>query len=272
MISDDFAPGLEPRTDMRSRLVRSDGDVARLLKDREIRFQTLGVLGLQSRLREEGAAPLVGTAALQIAVKLRDGRVANIWLVPALTLSRPSAALIASGLVVVLLSIALGLAIAAVTLRPIRQLEQDAAQVELGDARSGISETGPAELRRVSAALNRMRDRLTGLIREREQMVAAIAHDVRTGVTRIRLRMDERGAVSAHEIEADIAQMEALITDMLAMRARRARRRTRNSSASTASSRTLPAPRLTRSASLPRRGRSSSSSAIPSRCGGCSRI
>jgi signal transduction histidine kinase len=47
-------------------------------------------------------------------------------------------------------------------------------------------------------------------------MVAAIAHDVRTGITKIRLRMDERGAVSAHEIEGDIAQMEALITDMLA--------------------------------------------------------
>ena len=106
--------------------------------------------------------------------------------------------------------------IAAVTLRPIRQLEQDAAEVELGGTGTAISETGPAELRRISAALNRMRERLSVLIREREQMVAAIAHDVRTGLTRIRLRMDERGAVSADEIESDIAQMEALITDMLA--------------------------------------------------------
>ncbi|WP_054111199.1 ATP-binding protein [Brevundimonas sp. AAP58] len=215
-ISEDFADGLQPRAGMRARLASSQSEVASRLTDREIRFQALGVLGLQSRLRQEGAAPLVGTAALQIAIKLKDGRIVNIWLVPALTLSRPSAALVASGFLLVLLSVALGLAIAAVTLRPIRRLELDAERVELGDAGSGVSETGPAELRRVSAALNRMRDRLTGLIREREQMVAAIAHDVRTGITRIRLRMDERGAVSAKEIEGDIAQMEALITDMLA--------------------------------------------------------
>ena len=215
-ISDDFAEGLQPRPAMQTRLVTSESDVASLLEGREIRFQALGVLGLQSRLREEGAGPLVGTAALQIAIQLNDGRIVNVWLAPALTLNRRSAALAALGLLFVFFSIALGLAIAAVTLRPIRQLEQDAARVELGDAGSGVSETGPAELRRVSAALNRMRERLTGLIREREQMVAAIAHDVRTGITRIRLRMDERGAVSADEIEGDIAQMEALITDMLA--------------------------------------------------------
>jgi signal transduction histidine kinase len=215
-ITDDFAPGLQPRDGMRTRLTTGGSDVAALLEGREIRFQAIGVLGLQSRLRQQGAGPLVGTAALQVAIQLRDGRIVNVWLVPALRLSRPSAALVTSGLVLVLFAIALGLAIAAVTLRPIRRLEQDAALVELGDAGSGVSETGPAELRRVSAALNRMRDRLTGLIREREQMVAAIAHDVRTGITRIRLRMDERGVVDAHEIEGDIIQMEALITDMLA--------------------------------------------------------
>jgi signal transduction histidine kinase len=215
-ISDHFAAGLQPRAELRTRLAKSESDVASVLRGRDIRFQALGVLGLQSRLRQEEAGPLVGVAALQIAIELKDGRILNIWLAPALTLTRRVAALIASSLVLVLFSVALGLAIAAVTLRPIQQFESDAARVDLGGAGFVASKTGPAELRRVSAALNRMRDRLTGLIREREQMVAAIAHDVRTGITKIRLRMDEHGAVSAHEIEGDIAQMEALITDMLA--------------------------------------------------------
>lgn len=215
-ISDDFAEGLEPRSGMRAGLAMSDSDVASRLEGRDIRFQALGVQRLQARLRQNGAEPLVGTAALQVAIELKDGRILNIWLIPALTLSRRLAAFVASGVVLAFFSLALGLAIAAVTLRPIRQLEQDAARVELGDVGAAVLETGPAELRRVSAALNRMRERLTMLIREREQMVAAIAHDVRTGLTRIRLRMDERGAVSAHEIEGDIVQMEALITDMLA--------------------------------------------------------
>ncbi len=215
-IGTEYTEGLEPDAAMQAKLVGGESDVASRLEGRDIRFETLSFLELQERLRQEGANPMRVISALQVAIELTDGRVLNIWLAPALTFSRQPVALVAMGLVVLLLSIALGLAIAAVTLRPIRQLEQDAARVELGEAGAAVSETGPAELRRVSAALNGMRERLTLLIREREQMVAAIAHDVRTGLTRIRLRMDERGAVTADELESDIAQMEALITDMLA--------------------------------------------------------
>lgn len=215
-IGNDFADGLEPRAAMAASLAQADNDVAARLAGRDIRFQTLGLMRLHARLSEEGVGKLRVVSALHLAIELSDGRVLNVWLAPAHSLSRQPAVLIVSGLVLVSFSIALGLAIAAVTLRPIRRLERDAAQVELGNAGTSVSETGPAELRRVSAALNRMRERLTGLIREREQIVAAIAHDVRTGLTRIRLRLDERGAVSAEEIEADLAQMEALIADMLA--------------------------------------------------------
>lgn len=215
-ISDTFADGLQPHPNMRSRLVTSESDVAARLVGRDIRFQELGLRALQSRLREKNANPIVGASALQIAIELDDREILNVWLAPALTLSRRPVALVATGIVVMLFSTALGLAVAAVTLRPIRKLEQDAARVELGDAGAGVSETGPSELRRVSAALNRMRDRLNGLIRERQQIVVAIAHDVRTSITRIRLRLDENGVVSADDIEGDISQMESLITDMLA--------------------------------------------------------
>ncbi len=216
VISGAFTEGLEPNGDMQARLVNGESDVAARLEGSDIRFETLGTFQVRARMRQEGANPKRVLFALQVAIELRDGRVLNVWLAPALTFSRQPAALFAVGLVIVSLSIALGLAIAAVTLRPIRQLEQDAARVELGEAGAAISETGPIELRRLSAALNRMRGRLTGLIREREQMVAAIAHDIRTGLTRIRLRMDEHGAVSASEIECDVAQMEMLISDMVA--------------------------------------------------------
>ncbi|GGD11360.1 ATP-binding protein [Aquisalinus flavus] len=215
-IGDAFTDELKPRADMQARFSAGDSDVAMRLEGRDIRFQMLGALPLQYRLKQEGARSIEVIAALQVAIELDDDRVLNVWLAPAHTLNRRAAGLTAAVLVFGLFSAALGIAIAIVTLQPIRQLEQDVERVELGDAGAALSETGPAELRRVSAALNRMRERLTGLIREREQMVAAIAHDVRTGITRIRLRMDERGALSAHEVEGDIAQMEALISDMLA--------------------------------------------------------
>ncbi len=215
-VSATFSEGLEPDAGLSGRLVAGDSDVASRLRGRDIRFETLGVHQLHERLRQDGAERMPAASALQIAIELRDGRVLNVWLAPALTLGRQPVVLVIAGCAILLLSIALGLAVAAVTLRPIRRLEQDAARVELRESGADIVETGPAELRRISAALNRMRARLAALIREREQMVAAIAHDVRTGLTRIRLRMDEHGAVSADEIESDVAQMEALVSDMLA--------------------------------------------------------
>lgn len=215
-VSDGFSPSLVPREDMRARLLRNENDQTVRLRDRDVRFQTLNAMSLKNRLRDEGAGPLWVLSAMQVAIELEDGRVMNIWLAPGLTLSRQPIAIGAAAIVLLLFSIALGVAIAAVTIRPIRRLERDAARVELGNGGASVSETGPAELRRVSAALNRMRGRLTDLMREREQIVAAIAHDVRTGLTRIRLRMDERGSLTADEVEVDLAQMEALISDMLA--------------------------------------------------------
>lgn len=215
-VSDGFSPSLAPREDMRARLFRNENDQTSRLRHRDTRFQTLNARSLQNRLREEGVGPLWVFSALQVAIELEDGRVINVWLAPGLTLSRQPIAIGAAAIVLLLFSIALGVAIAAVTIRPIRRLERDAARVELGDEGAAVSETGPAELRRVSAALNRMRGRLTDLMRERQQIVAAIAHDVRTGLTRMRLRMDERGSLTADEVEVDLAQMEALISDMLA--------------------------------------------------------
>ncbi|MEL6542922.1 MAG: two-component sensor histidine kinase, partial [Pseudomonadota bacterium] len=67
----------------------------------------------------------------------------------------------------------------------------------------------------MSAALNRMRSRLSGLIREREDIVVALAHDVRTGITRLKLRMEDHLGNEANAYEGDLALMEQLVTDML---------------------------------------------------------
>ena len=49
-------------------------------------------------------------------------------------------------------------------------------------------ERGPEEIRSVARALNRMRQRITALIDDRTKMLAAISHDLRTPITRMRLR------------------------------------------------------------------------------------
>ncbi len=53
-----------------------------------------------------------------------------------------------------------------------------------------LPQHGPEEVLAVSRALGRMRDRVLRLIDDRTHMLAAISHDLRTPITRLRLRAD----------------------------------------------------------------------------------
>ncbi len=70
--------------------------------------------------------------------------------------------------------------------------------------------SGPAEVRRAAMAFNEMQQRLRTFVRDRTQMLAAISHDLRTPLTRLRLR--------AEMIEDDDEQRKT-IADLDAMRA-----------------------------------------------------
>lgn len=69
--------------------------------------------------------------------------------------------------------------------------------------------TGSRELRRASEAFNRMQARVRRLVDDRTQMLAALAHDLRTFLTRFRLRV---------ELIEDEAQQQRAIADLEAMR------------------------------------------------------
>src|SRR4029079_13882078 len=53
-----------------------------------------------------------------------------------------------------------------------------------------LPEKGPREIRAASHAFNLMQERLQRVIGDRDQLAAAISHDVRTPVTRLRLRAE----------------------------------------------------------------------------------
>lgn len=214
-IGEGFGAGLDTRTDLEGELTEAESDAAIRLDGRDIRFEILRAFALRRRMAEEGVTGLRAVSALQIAIALESGSVLNVWLAPTMSLGTRPVLLFSLGTSLVLFAAALGLAIASVMIRPIHRLEEDAENLELGEVGAGISQSGPIELRRLSAALDALRKRMSALIREREQMVAAIAHDVRTGLTRIRLRLDQSDTGIPDELEADLRQVEHLITDML---------------------------------------------------------
>ncbi len=53
-----------------------------------------------------------------------------------------------------------------------------------------LPETGPREVRRMTAAFNRMQDRLARFIADRTRMLAAIGHDLRTPITSLKIRAE----------------------------------------------------------------------------------
>jgi len=79
-----------------------------------------------------------------------------------------------------------------------------------------LSVDGPPEVSRAARAFNNMQKRLQKLIGDRTQMLAAISHDLRTPVTRLRLRAEfVSDDEQRQKMLADLAQMEGMISATL---------------------------------------------------------
>lgn len=98
-----------------------------------------------------------------------------------------------------------------VIIGPLRRFE--AAVERLRDMRSEVSvpEIGPRELRSAISAFNRMRARIGKLMAEKTAMLAAVSHDLRTPITRLRLRAEFIEDETIREpMLADLDHMAAL--------------------------------------------------------------
>lgn len=103
-----------------------------------------------------------------------------------------------------------------ITLKPLRQLAVAADSIGRG-GEAHVPERGPREVATVIRAFNRMQERIHQLIENRTQALAAVGHDFRTPLARLRLRAESvDDAAAQRAIEADIVEMEAMIESLLA--------------------------------------------------------
>ncbi len=75
---------------------------------------------------------------------------------------------------------------------------------------------GPVEVERAAIAFNEMQGRLRRYVEDRTDMVAAVAHDLRTPLTRLRFRIESAPEALQKKMIADIDQMEAMIAATMA--------------------------------------------------------
>ncbi|CAK7058592.1 MAG: Adaptive-response sensory-kinase SasA [Desulfovibrio sp.] len=77
-------------------------------------------------------------------------------------------------------------------LKPFQQLTQAAEQVgKQPEVASPVPEIGCREMREAAQSFNRMQSRIQDNLDERNRMLAAMAHDIRTPLTRVQLRIEE---------------------------------------------------------------------------------
>lgn len=86
----------------------------------------------------------------------------------------------------------------------------------LGDRADAVPEEGPRELREAAAAIAAMRTRLAAEAAERARMLTAIAHDLRTPLTGLRLRIEAAPEPQRARMVADVERMQAMIGEVLA--------------------------------------------------------
>ena len=74
---------------------------------------------------------------------------------------------------------------------------------------------GSTEVAAAVAAFNQMQDRIRRYVDDRTGMMGAIAHDMRTPLTRLRFRIEAAPEPLRSKMEADIDQMEAMVASTL---------------------------------------------------------
>lgn len=100
--------------------------------------------------------------------------------------------------------------------RPLKRLARAAREMSLGAEVKPLPEAGGSEVADVSRAFNAMRERISRYLNERSQLFSAISHDLRTPITRLRLRVEllEDEAVQA-KFSRDLDDLELLVKGAL---------------------------------------------------------
>lgn len=148
-------------------------------------------------------------AVLDIRIPLGARMLAVRMPVPALAMS--PAVTLPMLIAIFCLSIsAMALAVWAVrrVVRPLERLAEGARQFGSALAMDPLPEQGPAEVRSAARAFNQMQQEILRLLQERSLALAAIGHDLRTPLTRMRLRL---------ELEPPSEIKERMLRDLEAM-------------------------------------------------------
>ena len=102
--------------------------------------------------------------------------------------------------------------------RPLRSLASAAHSFTPGQDDRPLPETGPQDVREVTAAFNALRLRVRAMLDEKDRMLGAIGHDLRTPLAALRVRIESVDDDQDRERMADtIDEMNRTLDDILSL-------------------------------------------------------
>ena len=186
---------------------------------------------LKVQLTDEQGQPIVwrslfglrtAQAHIQFAVPLPDGHWLSIdgqelqgwsgesaWVLISDYLLRVYALRIVAVLLVCLIAVRL-------CLRPLRRLADAARGLGSNLEQPALALDGPEEVRQAALAFNAMQQRLIAMVKDKAHFLAAVSHDLRTPLTRMRLRLERLPDDEQRErLRQNITQMDNMIGQVL---------------------------------------------------------
>ncbi|TMJ20964.1 MAG: HAMP domain-containing protein [Alphaproteobacteria bacterium] len=164
----------------------------------------------------------LANAGLKVAEVRAASRSGSAWLNGRIATPRPdpwlSARLGLATLLLYLIVLGATLFVAARLARPLRDLAAAAERFGGREAPPTVASRGPSDLRRAIDAFNAMNGRVVALLDEKDRMLGAIGHDLRTPLASLRIRAEsvedeeERAAMAA-----TIAEMASMLEDIVVL-------------------------------------------------------
>lgn len=203
-------------SNLRAALI-ADDQVSPTVPHGQIQALVASRLGADREIRAMGGGRMQRDNPMRsFDVRLRDGQ----WIRVTALLDTSTPAL--SNELLIRLLVAFAVVIACVLLA-VRQVNQPLEQLARAADTLGrdldappLAETGPTETRRAAQAFNRMQARIRHLVAERARALAAVSHDLRTPLTRLRLRTelvedDELRRQIATDLDAMASMIDATL-------------------------------------------------------------
>ena len=213
----DFAVSLEPGADL-SAAVQTDGLApARLDQNLHARFQEAldRPFAIDTRTIDEPNEP----SRIAVYVQLNDGLLRVLPLRKRVD-SETTRVFIGWMFGLSLLLLALAVYFMTRQVRPILRLAWAMDKFGKGRDVGDLRVAGPTEIRRAGAAFNLMRKRILRHISQRTEMLAAVSHDLRTPLTRMKLELemlDEGRATPGdiNDLRSDVEEMTRVVDGYL---------------------------------------------------------